>query len=133
MLDNLSRQIAHCYFRAIECRERAACSASPADRRFYVEREQAWLTLARSYEFQERIGRMVNELKRKAGPGYFRPEQSFRTRSPQCPTCGVPMELQAIGPLGRTIVEASLCFERALFACTNCRRLGEQLVTIARG
>src|SRR5215468_6269535 len=132
MLSDLSRQIAHCHFRAIECRERAACAASPADRRFYVEREQAWLTLARSFEFQERIGRMVNELKRKAQPGYLPPEQSPWIKPPQCPACGIPMEFQARRPAGTIFGEAPLSLERALFACTNCRRLDEQLVTMSR-
>src|SRR6266568_3539575 len=132
MLDGLSRQIAHCYFRATECGERAGRSVSPADRRFYVEREQAWLTLARSYELQERIGRMVNELKRNAEPGYLSREQSVWIKPPQCPTCGVPMQFQARRPVGNTFVEALLSFERVLFSCTNCRRLGEQLVTISR-
>jgi len=132
MLDGLSRQIAHCYFRATECRERAGRSVSPADRRFYVEREQAWLTLARSYELQERIGRMVNELKRKAEPGHLSREQSVWIKPPQCPSCGVPMQFQARRPTWHIFVQAPLSFERALFACTNCRRLGEQLVAISR-
>jgi len=133
MLNDLSRQIAHCHFRAIECKERAACSVCPADRRFYVEREQAWLTLARSYEFQERMTRIVNELKRKAERGYLPPEQSFPIKPPQCPTCGIAMEFQARRPVGPDFDETPSSFERALFTCTNCRRLGEQLVTIARG
>jgi len=128
MLSDLSRQIAHCHFRAIECRERAACAASPADRLFYVEREQAWLTLARSYEAQERIGRMVNELKRKAERGYLPPKQSFWIKPLQCPSCGVPMEFQAKRP---TFGESPLNLQRALFTCTNCRRLDEQLVTMS--
>jgi hypothetical protein len=132
MLDALSRQIAHCYFRATECRERAERSVSPADRRFYLEREQAWLTLARSYELQERISRMVNELKRKAEPGYLSREQSVWIKPPQCPSCRVPMQFQARRPVWHIFVQAPLSFERALFACTNCRRLGEQLVSISR-
>src|SRR5262245_45033807 len=114
MLNDLSRQIAHCHYRAIECKERAACSVSPTDRRFYVEREQAWLTLARSFEMQERIGRMVNELKRKALPGYLPSKQGFWVRPPQCPTCSVPMEFQTRRPVSSAFDAARLSFERAL-------------------
>src|SRR5215470_6640029 len=131
MLNGLSRQIVHCYFRATECRERATRSISPTDRRFFIEREQAWLTLARSFELQERITHMVNELKRNAEPGYFPPPQSVWIRPPQCPSCGVAMQFQTKRPVGHVFVEAALSFERALFACTNCRRLGEQLVSIS--
>jgi hypothetical protein len=133
MLNGLSRQIAHCYFRATECRERADRSINPTDRRFYVEREHAWLTLARSYEVQERIGRMVNELKRKALPGYLPREQRCCIKPPQCPACGVAMEFQLKRPVWPTFYESTSNLERALFSCTNCRRLNEQLVTIFRG
>jgi hypothetical protein len=131
MLNGLSRQIVHCYFRATECREHAARSVSPPDRRHYIEREQAWLTLARSFELQERISHMVNELKRKAAPGFLPPPQGVCVRPPECPACGVPMQFQTKRPVGHVFVEAALSFERALFCCTNCRRLGEQLVTIS--
>jgi DNA-directed RNA polymerase subunit RPC12/RpoP len=132
MLYSLSKQISHCYFRAGECRERAARCVSPADRQFYIEREQSWLTLARSYEFQERISRMIKELKRYELRDDFPPEQSLRTKPPQCPTCGVQMLFQARRPVKRMFVQDILSFERALFVCTNCQRLGEQLVVMPR-
>jgi len=132
MLNDLSRQIAHCYFRATECKEHAARSGSPTDRRFYVEREQAWLTLARSFEVQERIGRMVNELKRKAELRYLSPAPHLWIKPPQCPTCGIPMEFQTKRPVWPIFDEVPLNLERALFTCTNCRRLDAQLVTTSR-
>ena len=131
MLYGLSKQISHCYFRAAECRECAARCVSRSERQFYAEREQAWLTLARSYEFQERLSQMVKELKRGTLCGYFRPEQNPWTNPPQCPTCIVQMHFQVRRPVKRMFVEETMSFERALFACENCRRLGEQLVAMS--
>ena len=54
-------QIAYCHRRAAECRELAGgCCAN--DRECYLQREQAWLKLARSYEFQQRLDRSLTEL-----------------------------------------------------------------------
>ena len=131
MLNSLSKQISHCHFRAAECRERAARSVRPTDREFYVEREQAWLTLARSYEFQERLNQMVTELGRNEWRGGLSPEQRLWIKPPECPTCGIQMQFQAKRPVKLMFVEAALRFERAFFVCTNCRRLGEQLVAIS--
>ena len=130
MLYSLSKQISHCYFRAAECRERAARCVSPTDRQFYTEREQSWLTLARSYEFQERLNQMVKELRRNEWRDDLPPEQSLWTAAPQCPTCGVQMLFQARRPVKRMFVQANLSFERALFVCTNCQRLDERLVAM---
>jgi uncharacterized protein with PIN domain len=127
MLYSLSKQISHCYFRAAECREYAARRFSPTDREFYSGREHAWLTLARSYEFQERLNRMVTELRRNACRG----AQSFWVKPPQCPACGVQMQFQASGPVKPIFAEAVVSFERALFVCTNCRRLDDQLAAMA--
>jgi hypothetical protein len=87
--------------------------------------------LARSFEVQERISRMVKELERKAERGYLPSEQSVWIKPPQCPTCGLPMQFQTRRPVQRIFVDLPLNFERALFACTNCRRLGEKLVAIS--
>src|SRR5690348_14293327 len=61
MLDDLIKQVAHCYWRAAECNERAASCVSLDDKALYIDRETAWLTLARSFEFSERIGRVLDE------------------------------------------------------------------------
>jgi len=62
MLLTLSKQIAHCHRRAAECRELAVRYASAIDREYYVEREQAWLKLARSYESRQRLDRRMTDL-----------------------------------------------------------------------
>ena len=131
MLSSLSKQISHCHFRAAECRERATRCVSPTDQEFYIEREQAWLTLARSYEFQERLERMVAELKRNQWHRGLPPERGLWLRPPQCPSCRIQMQYQAKRPVKHVFVQAPLSFERALFVCTNCRLLGDQLVAIS--
>jgi uncharacterized protein with PIN domain len=131
MLNSLSKQICHCYFRAAECREYAARCVMPSDREFHIEREQAWLTLARSYEFQERVSQMVTELGRNEWRGGLSPEQRRWIKPPECPTCGIQMQFHARRPVKPMFVEAALSLERAFFVCTNCRRLGEQLVAIS--
>ena len=131
MLNSLSKQISHCYFRATECREHAARCVSPADREFYIEREEAWLTLARSYEFQERLNRMVGELGRNEWHGGLPPEQNRRIAPPHCQSCGIQMQFQVRRRVNNMFVQKPLSFERALFVCSNCSRLDEQLVAIS--
>ena len=65
MLDNLSEQIRYCYRRAGECRELAELATSPSDIAFYIEREEGWLLLARSYELQDRTALFAKELDRR--------------------------------------------------------------------
>lgn len=130
MLYSLSKQISHCYFRAAECRERAARCLSPADRQFYAEREQSWLTLARSYEFQERLNRMVKELRRSEWRDDLPSGQSLWIKPPPCPTCRRQMQFQSRQPVKCMFVDATVSLERALFVCTNCQYIGEQLVAM---
>ena len=59
MLKGLSEQVADCLRRAAECNELALLSTDPSDQQFYLEREQAWLTLARSYELSESVGDLI--------------------------------------------------------------------------
>ena len=131
MLCGLSKQISHCYYRAGECREHAARCVSPTDRRFYIEREEAWLTLARSFEFQERLNWMVAELGRNEWHRGLPPEQDRWIRPPQCPSCGIQMQFEMRRPVKNVFVQTLLSFERALFVCTNCCRLDAQLVAIS--
>jgi len=117
VLYDLSDQVAHCYRRAAECKERAAECFDPADKAFYLDREEAWLTLARSFELSERMGRVLNERQR----------QRQRVRKwpaerpvPKCPTCNIEMQLHAVLPM---VVRATVMFERAFFLCSNCGHL----------
>ena len=105
MLFSLSKQVAHCHGRAAECRELAVRYVSAIDRQYYFEREQAWLALARSYEFQEGLDRMLKELESK-GHSYLATERGDWTnlKQPYCPTCDVPMRFQAWRPVKRVFV-----------------------------
>jgi hypothetical protein len=55
MLCKLSEQIADCYQRAQDCRERALATNHEQTRKDYLDLERKWLALARSYEFSEPI------------------------------------------------------------------------------
>jgi len=59
MLQNLSEEIRKCLRRAEECKRlsRTALSASAIED--YLNMEHRWLTLARSYEFSERLSRFT--------------------------------------------------------------------------
>src|SRR5262245_42408298 len=59
-------QITYCHRRAAE-RRRLALRHCANDREYYFQREQAWLKLARSYEFQQRLDRRLTELELSVG------------------------------------------------------------------
>jgi hypothetical protein len=127
MLFSLSGRITHCHRRAAECRELAVRYASAIDRQYYFDREQAWLTLARSYEFQERFDRMLNELESKGYCHLAPPRGDWaRIKQPSCPTCDVQMRFQAWRPAKRIFVNT--IYDRALFVCPNCLRCIDQLI-----
>jgi len=73
MLDSVSKRTAHCYWRATEWRKLTALSISATDRQIYLEREQARLTLARSDEFAERNGSLLQEVQSQRGCRYSPP------------------------------------------------------------
>ena len=134
MLYSFSKHISHCNFRAAECRELAALSISATARQLYVEREQAWLALARSYEFSGHLGRMFKDMQ-----GWTEHDDLPPTRNiwmaispPKCPSCAVEMQFHASQPAMRRFTQTRTMFERSFFLCPNCRRLGDRLVVIAR-
>ena len=55
MLQNLSREIRDCLLRAEECRRLSKTALTQSAIKDYLEMEQRWLNLARSYEFAERL------------------------------------------------------------------------------
>lgn len=125
MLHGLSEQIVHCQVCAAECMEFAARAVSPSDRDIYLERAQAWLTLARRYELSERLGRMVKELQRQAW-GW---PQAETVTLPDCPACGIQMRLLVEQP---TLVQPTTIFEHAFLQCPNCCRLSEHFAAVPR-
>ena len=59
MLQNLSEEIRECLLHAEECKRRAKTALSADAIKDYLEMEERWLNLARSYEFAERLSRFV--------------------------------------------------------------------------
>jgi len=55
MLQNLSREIRYCYGRAEECKRLAATALTDDSKAGFLDMERRWLSLARSYEFAERL------------------------------------------------------------------------------
>jgi len=123
MLNNVSKQVAHCYRRAAECRELA--KRHEAEREFYLEREQAWLTLARSFEFSERVARAINERQQQKLRN--RAAAAYGSTPPECPACRVPMGLHVFLPI---FVEAQNTYEDAFFVCPNCGHLSDYLAAL---
>jgi len=64
MLLKLSVEIRECYRHAEEARQRAEATAHLPTKAEYQEMERRWLSLARSYEFSERLASFTNEVKR---------------------------------------------------------------------
>jgi hypothetical protein len=124
MLYGFSTQIANCYRRAAECSELAALSTNEGDRQFYIEREQSWLKLARSYELSERISRVTTEAQRR--------NRLLRTAAPNCPCCGAEMKFEASCPTHGVPAQSSTSAHFALFACPSCGRMSDELVVEPR-
>jgi hypothetical protein len=124
MLHGPSKQIAHCYFRAAECGELAARSGTPTDRQLYLAREKAWLALARRYECQKRLVKMIKELERRCGclPST---QDVCAINIPKCSTCSVEMQLQTTLRAMRGCVQSTMVFDRAFFLCPNCGQLSD--------
>ena len=64
MLNNLSEQIRECSQHAENCARKAAAQTDFKLREDFLELEQRWLFLARSYELTERLGDFSDEAKR---------------------------------------------------------------------
>jgi len=67
MLKNLSDDISHCYEHADYCARKAAAEIDPQLQQDYLDLEQRWLSLARSYELSERLSDFSVQHSRKFG------------------------------------------------------------------
>ncbi len=65
MLANLSEQIRDCLEHADDCARKAAAQTDPRMKQDFLDLEQRWRFLARSYEFTERLGAFSDETKRQ--------------------------------------------------------------------
>jgi hypothetical protein len=65
VLNKVSDKVADCYERANECRLKAEETLNEAFKREYLDMEDRWLLLARSYEFGDRLVDFTNETARQ--------------------------------------------------------------------
>jgi hypothetical protein len=62
MLQNLSKEIRECLLRAEECKPLSKTALTPCAINDYLEMEQRWLFLARSYELAERLSDFIGHM-----------------------------------------------------------------------
>jgi hypothetical protein len=55
VLDNLNKDIRECYRHAEECARKAAAQIDEKTQQDFLDLEQRWLSLARSFEFSEHL------------------------------------------------------------------------------
>ncbi len=65
MLKKVADEVAECYRRAAECREKADASTDEDMKRDYLALEQSWLFLAGSYQLSERLSAFTGEAGRR--------------------------------------------------------------------
>src|SRR5947208_14692068 len=106
MLSDLDQEIAHCYQHAAECAERAGSCANAEIRTVYLEREEAWLLLARTCERSERAGQRLGGTTSQSVRDW--PATVARVRN--CPSCKIETTVSCFG----------------LVICPNCQRIVEQ-------
>ena len=63
MLQNLSKDIRECYHRAEECRHKAQTASTELMKANFLQMEQRWLSLARSYEVTESVSNFTNSFR----------------------------------------------------------------------
>ena len=68
MLQNLSEEIRDCLRRGEECKRLSKTALSASAIQSYLEMEQRWLDLARSYEFAERLSRFTEPSRKREWP-----------------------------------------------------------------
>jgi hypothetical protein len=64
MLQKLSEDIRECYERAEQCRRAAETAGNPSAKGDFLDMEKRWLSLARSYEFAERLSSFTAPFRR---------------------------------------------------------------------
>jgi hypothetical protein len=60
VLQNLSEKIRESLLRAEDCKRLSKTALTPSAIKDYLDMEQRWLNLARSYEFAERVSRFTS-------------------------------------------------------------------------
>jgi hypothetical protein len=65
VLSNLSEEIRECYRHAEDCALKASAQLDPKRKQDFLDLQQRWLFLARSYKFAERLTEINDEAKRQ--------------------------------------------------------------------
>ena len=65
MLQKLSEEIQECYSHADQCRQRAEKAFAEKARQEFLDMEQRWLSLARSYAFAEQLSNYVEPFRNR--------------------------------------------------------------------
>src|SRR5262245_52013558 len=78
MLNRTNQNAKFCYEKAVTAAQQAASARTPTDRDFWLDRQEQWIHLAASYDYQERLAGFI---------------QGLRTlpKRPICSVCHVPM------------------------------------------
>jgi hypothetical protein len=76
MLQNLSREIRECFRRAEECKRLASAALTDVAKADFLDMERRWLSLARSYEFAERLSNFTS-----TPPSGRKPAKKYRVQS----------------------------------------------------
>ena len=67
MLSNRSEHVRECLEHADDCARLAAAQTDTRMKQDFLDLERRWLSLARSYEFTERLSDFCGEAKQQAG------------------------------------------------------------------
>jgi len=105
MLKNLGQEQRNCLAKADECAGKAAEATTEEERLQYRRLEQSYLTLARSYEFSERLLDFTKENSRRlkawveddSPAPFFEKGQQF-IEPTRCERCGQPAQLMHRAP-----------------------------------
>ena len=77
MQNNLSEQLRDCYRHAQYCARKAAEQTDPNLKQDFLELEESWLFLARSFKFNERIGDSSDVMNRRKSYEFVQGLESF--------------------------------------------------------
>jgi hypothetical protein len=77
MLNNLSELIRDCYRHAQDCARKAVEQSDPNLKQDFLELEESWLFLARSFEFNERLGDSSDVMNQRKSYEFVQSLESF--------------------------------------------------------
>ena len=77
MQSNLSEQLRDCYRHAQYCARKAAEQTDPNLKQDFLELEESWLFLARSFKFNERLGDSSDVMNRRKSYEFVQGLESF--------------------------------------------------------